>query len=146
MSHEFAQFRRQLEEEGWFEPAPLHVAYRVLEVVAMHLLGVYLFTTAAWPLGFLVLGIVEGRCGWLMHEGGHYSLTGVPKVDVRLQEFLYGVGCGMSGGWWRVQHNKHHATPQKLAHDADLYMLPLVSFNKAVNKALAHPPGGVQAR
>ena len=22
------------------------------------------------------LGLVSGRCGWLMHEGGHYSLTG----------------------------------------------------------------------
>ena len=33
---------------------------------------------------------------------------------------IYGVGCGMSAAWWRNQHNKHHATPQKLKHDVDL--------------------------
>ena len=35
----------------------------------------------------------------------------------------------MSGAWWRNQHNKHHATPQKLKHDVDLDTLPLVAFN-----------------
>lgn len=27
------------------------------------------------------LGLVSGRCGWLMHEGGHYSLTGSIMYD-----------------------------------------------------------------
>ena len=38
----------------------------------------------------------------------------------------------MSAGWWRIQHNKHHATPQKLKHDVDLDTLPLVAFNAKV--------------
>ena len=39
---------------------------------------------------------------------------------------------GMSAGWWRNQHNKHHATPQKMKHDVDLDTLPLVAFNAKV--------------
>ena len=122
---------------------------------------------------------MSGRCGWLMHEGGHYSLTGdtlilarkknkrnsvkdvqlarhrTPnlgvsgiwslspfissfsgniKIDRALQIVLYGVGCGMSGSWWRNQHNKHHAMPQKIGHDVDLNTLPLVAFTEKVNK------------
>lgn len=43
---------------------------------------------------------------------------------------MYGLGCGMSGAWWRNQHNKHHATPQKMKHDVDLDTLPLVAFHE----------------
>jgi fatty acid desaturase 2 (delta-6 desaturase) len=67
-----------------------------------------------------------------MHEGGHYSLTGNIKLDRHLQMFTYGVGCGMSGSFWRNQHNKHHATPQKVGHDVDLRTMPLVAFHKEV--------------
>lgn len=38
----------------------------------------------------------------------------------------------MSAAWWRVQHNKHHATPQKLDHDVDLNTLPLVAFHASI--------------
>ena len=40
----------------------------------------------------------------------------------------------MSGSWWRNQHNKHHAMPQKIGHDVDLNTLPLVAFTEKVSK------------
>jgi hypothetical protein len=27
-------------------------------------------------VGIVLAAIAQGRCGWLMHEGGHISLTG----------------------------------------------------------------------
>lgn len=71
----------------------------------------------------------QGRCGWLMHEGGHHSLTGSPNVDRLLQAMIYGIGCGMSSSWWSSQHNRHHAMPQRLKHDVDLETMPLIAFN-----------------
>ena len=56
-----------------------------------------------------------------------------------LQVIIYGVGCGMSGGWWRNQHNKHHSMPQKLGHDVDLNTLPLVAFSSKVVKRIGIP-------
>lgn len=129
---DFVVLRNELAAEGYFDPAPLHVAYRVAEIVAMHALGFWLVAQGWLWTGLSVLGLVQGRCGWLMHEGGHYSLTGYIGLDRHLQMMLYGLGCGMSGSWWRKQHNKHHATPQKLGADVDLDTLPLVAFNKAV--------------
>ncbi len=135
LSAAFAAFRRELEREGMFKTSPLHIAYRIGEILVMHLAGLYLlFYTNLWVFGLAILGIAEGRCGWLMHEGGHHSMTGHIPLDVKLQEVLYGFGCGMSGAWWRIQHNKHHAAPQKLQHDVDLDTLPLVAFNAVIAK------------
>lgn len=35
--------------------------------------------------GLTMLGLAQGRCGWLMHEGGHLSLTGNIPVDIAIQ-------------------------------------------------------------
>jgi len=129
----YAKLRAELEAEGRFDPNPSEILYRVGEVVAMHLVGAYLvMATSYFYCGVACLGIVSGRCGWLMHEAGHYSLTANIKLDRMLQEVIYGVGCGMSAAWWRNQHNKHHATPQKLKHDVDLDTLPLLAFHAKV--------------
>mmetsp|Transcript_15241 Transcript_15241/g.20122 ORF Transcript_15241/g.20122 Transcript_15241/m.20122 type:complete len:428 (+) Transcript_15241:38-1321(+) len=141
---DFNELRDQLEKEGFFKPSIPHVMMRLTEIVAMHALGFWMILAQGWVFaGLVVLGIVQGRCGWLMHEGGHYSLTGNITIDRALQVFLYGTGCGMSGAWWRNQHNKHHATPQKLGHDVDLDTLPLLMFNSEVQngkqKALVSP-------
>jgi len=136
---DFIKLRESLRAEGMFEPDPVYVTQRFAELVFMHILGLCLVyhcpsclpTTMA---GLVVLGMASGRCGWYMHEGGHYSLTGHIPTDRAIQCFTYGFGCGMSASFWRNQHNKHHATPQKLKHDVDLETLPMVAFNKRVIK------------
>jgi len=131
---DFRKLTQELRDEGLFNPSPIHIAYRLAEIVIMHALGVWLVQQGYYIFGILILGIVQGRCGWLEHEAGHYSLTGKIEVDKHLQNILYCVGCGMSSSWWRNQHNKHHAMPQKLEHDVDLNTLPLVAFNKEIGK------------
>lgn len=141
---DFDQLKLDLQKEGYYDPAPFHVLYRVIEIIAMHAIGFYFLfngqTKWEMAVAIVTLGVVSGRCGWLMHEGGHYSLTGYIPLDRTLQIVLYGVGCGMSGGWWRNQHNKHHSMPQKVDHDVDLNTLPLVAFSEKVVKKI----GGTQ--
>jgi hypothetical protein len=38
----------------------------------------------------------------------------------------------MSASWWRSQHNRRHAMPQRLKHDVDLETMPLIAFNSRV--------------
>mmetsp|Transcript_21082 Transcript_21082/g.25310 ORF Transcript_21082/g.25310 Transcript_21082/m.25310 type:complete len:454 (+) Transcript_21082:161-1522(+) len=150
LAKDYNEFRDSLEKEGFFEPNLPHVVWRLTEVVLMFGLAHWLIAQQSLvPLlaGIILHGVTQGRCGWLMHEGGHYSLTGVIKIDRTIQEVVYGVGCGMSGAWWRNQHNKHHATPQKLQHDVDLNTLPFVAFHKSVlpSGKKAPKPGSLQA-
>jgi len=143
LAKDFAQLQADLKADGFFKPHMGEVIYRLSEIIVMFAIGFSLFLgTNSWTLnllGLIVLGVVEGRCGWLMHEGGHGSLTGDIKMDRCLQIWLYGLGCGMPGGWWRSNHNKHHAAPQKLEHDGDLETLPLVAFHTAVTKGVRSP-------
>jgi acyl-CoA 6-desaturase (Delta-6 desaturase) len=144
---DFNKFTKELYDEGYFEPSFSHTCYRILEILLMHILGYYLATSSSSlipqsfsPLGssllsffgIVILGIASGRCGWLMHECGHYSLTGSIKLDKILQILIYGIGCGMSASWWRIQHNKHHSMPQKISYDVDLNTLPLVAFTSKI--------------
>jgi fatty acid desaturase 2 (delta-6 desaturase) len=39
---------------------------------------------------------------------------------------------GLSASWWRSQHNRHHAMPQRLQHDVDLETMPFIAFNRRV--------------
>jgi hypothetical protein len=66
----------KVEAEGFFKPSVSHTAFRVSEIVVMHAAGFWLLFNGHVAAGLIVLGIVSGRCGWLMHEGGHYSMTG----------------------------------------------------------------------
>jgi fatty acid desaturase len=138
LTEDFEEFRQQLKAEGFYDPDYYHIMYRIFEIAFMLFIGGYLcinywetsrFTVA---LGIIVLGIGQGRCGWLMHEGGHHSLTGNITMDIFLQKVFYCYGNAMSARWWRVNHNKHHSTPQKLGHDPDLRTLPMVAFCKEV--------------
>eukprot|EP01062_Namystynia_karyoxenos_P056376 TRINITY_DN47322_c0_g1_i1.p1 TRINITY_DN47322_c0_g1~~TRINITY_DN47322_c0_g1_i1.p1 ORF type:complete len:460 (+),score=173.94 TRINITY_DN47322_c0_g1_i1:108-1382(+) len=143
LSSSYQRLRRELVDAGYFRPSLVHIAYRLAEIVLLHALGLWLLmgfaSVAVRAAGLLLLGVVQGRCGWLMHEAGHYSFTKVAPLDRALQAVLYGAGCGMSAGWWRSQHNRHHATPQKLHHDVDLETLPLVSFNHGISKGVRSP-------
>lgn len=133
---DFHILKDELEAEGFFKPSYLHVFYRIAELLVMHAIGLHLVFNGWYYSGISILGVASGRCGWLMHEGGHYSLTNNISIDRGLQIIVYGIGCGMSGGWWRKQHNKHHAMPQKLGHDVDLNTLPLIAFTEKVAKRI----------
>jgi len=82
---DYEKLRLQLVKEGMFDPSIPHVVYRLTELALMHAAGIYLLMGASsWPaiaLGITLLGVAQGRCGWFMHEGGHYSLTGNITVD-----------------------------------------------------------------
>lgn len=73
---DFDEFTRQLEKEGYFKPSLPHVFYRTFEIIAIYGAGLYLLFNGQLTLGILLMALGQGRCGWYMHEGGHYSLTG----------------------------------------------------------------------
>ena len=125
---DFAVFRAQLEEEGFFEPSPAHTAYRLAELAAIFGAACVLLRAGHVLASVVLFALFNGRCGWVQHEGGHGSLTGNLWWDKRIQAMTIGFGLGSSGDMWNSMHNKHHATPQKAGHDMDLDTTPLVAF------------------
>jgi fatty acid desaturase 2 (delta-6 desaturase) len=94
LTRDFLQLHKELVEEGYFRPSYAHVLYRFVELALM--LALSLWTDSSFDsigaklLGAVIGGIFGGRCGWLMHEGGHHSLTGNSQVDRFLESFVMG--------------------------------------------------------
>lgn len=131
LTKDFERFTIYLKNNGFFDPVHSEIICRLLEIYMIVLFG-YILHNRFFLFSCLLIGIASGRCGWLMHEAGHYSFTGNIQIDKFLQIVIYGAGCGMSASWWRSQHNRHHATPQHENKDPDLATLPLVAFNKCI--------------
>lgn len=129
---DFDRWRLSLQDRGFFRPSKSHVVYRITELIG-------LFVFASWLMSFdslgyrilsvLVYGVFGGRCGWVQHEAGHRSFTGVIKWDTIIQKATIGFGLLTSGPMWNSMHNKHHACTQKLEHDMDLDTMPFVLFH-----------------
>jgi fatty acid desaturase len=129
MIRDYREMRDTLTNIGCFEPDPVHVCFRLLELAFFFGLGVWLapYNIYASMLAFVVF---KTRCGWVQHEGGHLSLTGNKAVDRAIQAVTMGLAGGLSGTLWNTMHHKHHAAPQKLKHDIDLDTTPAVAFFK----------------
>jgi fatty acid desaturase 2 (delta-6 desaturase) len=104
--------------------------WRIVECCLFWLIGAWLLSSNsifAKALGCACIGMAGGRAGWLQHEGGHHSLTGVPDWDRALDSVILGIfgglsgqsylsglslsGLGLSGQWYKTNHNIHHAFP-----------------------------------
>ena len=127
MTSDYRTMRQRLDESGCFEPDYIHVYFRLLEVAFFFGLGVFLvpYNIYASMLAFLAF---KTRCGWVQHEGGHLSLTGIKRMDRGIQLVTMGFGGGISSTLWNSMHHKHHAAPQKVKHDIDLDTTPFVAF------------------
>lgn len=129
MTRDFREMRTNLVNQGCFEPDYIHVYFRLLELAFYFSLGTWLasYNVYASVLSFIAF---KTRCGWVQHECGHLSFTGIRKIDRVLQTLTMGFGGGVSSSVWNSMHQKHHATPQKVKHDIDLDTTPLVAFFK----------------
>ncbi len=127
MTADFREMRNNLVSQGCFDPDYIHVYFRLLELAFYFSLGAWLapYNIYASILSFIAF---KTRCGWVQHECGHLSFTGVRSIDRAIQTFTMGFGGGVSSSVWNTMHQKHHATPQKIKHDIDLDTTPFVAF------------------
>jgi len=135
---EFDELRRQLVKEGMFDASPIHITYRLVEILLMTIAGYWLVGQGYYWTGMILLGITSGRCGWLQHEANHNSLTGNIKIDKIIGSFFFSVGEAGSATWWISSHNRHHASPQHLGYDSDLNTLPAMAFD-AITARMGKP-------
>ncbi len=83
----------ELEKEGLFEPSYIHNILRMAELLLMAAVGYYLLQWqhgVAKLTGIFLIGLMQGRLGWIQHEGGHHSLSGNPRFDRLIQLIVMG--------------------------------------------------------
>ena len=67
------------------------------------------------------LGVVITQFGFLGHDSAHRQIFRSPAWNEWTSRVLAGAFAGLSYGWWRSKHNRHHAAPNQEGRDPDIH-------------------------
>ncbi|QIG46145.1 acyl-CoA desaturase [Nocardioides anomalus] len=65
------------------------------------------------------LGVVLTQLGFLGHDAAHRQVFRSAEWNEWTARLL-SAGVGLSYGWWRGKHNRHHAGPNQVGRDPDI--------------------------
>jgi fatty acid desaturase len=83
--------------------------------------GFFLLGQSWWQLLLAAaLGVLSTQFGFLAHDGAHRQVFRSPVWNEWTSRVLAGVFAGLSYGWWRTKHNRHHAAPNHQDRDPDI--------------------------
>ncbi|MBA2698538.1 MAG: acyl-CoA desaturase [Nocardioidaceae bacterium] len=66
------------------------------------------------------LALVVTQFGFLGHDGGHRQIFASAAWNDWTARILAGAFAGLSYGWWKAKHNRHHAAPNQEGRDPDI--------------------------
>lgn len=93
LTEDFTKLYLELEREGLFKPSYIHNVLRMAELFIIAALGFVLLqfqNNGAKFIGIFLIGLMQGRSGWIQHESGHHSLSGNPKFDRFFHAIIFG--------------------------------------------------------
>lgn len=67
-----------------------------------------------------VLGVVIAQFGFLGHDSAHRQIFKSASWNDWTARIFAGVFAGLSYGWWKNKHNRHHAAPNQEGRDPDI--------------------------
>jgi fatty acid desaturase len=67
-----------------------------------------------------LLGVVVTQFGFLGHDAAHQQVFRSSRWNEWTARILAGAFAGLSYGWWRGKHNRHHAAPNREGTDPDI--------------------------
>ena len=68
----------------------------------------------------VVLGVVVTQFGFLGHDSAHRQMFNSAAWNEWTSRILAGVFAGLSYGWWKDKHNRHHVAPNQEGRDPDV--------------------------
>lgn len=93
LTEDFTKLYLELEKEGLFKPSYTHNIMRVAELFVIAAVGYMLLqreNVAAKITGIILIGLMQGRIGWIQHESGHVSVSGNAKFDRFFHAIIFG--------------------------------------------------------
>jgi fatty acid desaturase len=86
-------------------------------------IGGMVFLSESWWVLLLapVLGVVSTQLGFFGHDAIHRQITRRERPSRVLGLLVGNLLNGLSYGWWLDKHNAHHAHPNDLESDPDVY-------------------------
>ena len=128
---EFSELARDIQASGlmrrrygyyWTKMLAVPVAF------AVAITGFIMVGDTWWQLGVaVVFAVLFTQTAMLGHDAAHRQIFKSGKWNDWVSLIIADLFVGMSYGWWKHKHTRHHANPNKEGADPDLE-LPVVSF------------------
>ena len=108
-----------MRREPWFYAGLLGV---LLLTLAVAVVTMVLLRDSWWVLLVApVLGVLSTQVGFFGHDATHRQISHRERPSRLLGMFAGNLLNGLSYGWWLDKHNAHHAHPNDLDTDPDVY-------------------------
>lgn len=129
--------QEQLRAEGMFETDMRFYYGHFAWLASLFLVSLSLLAIAArvgeptwlYVASACVLGLFWQQLAFIGHDFGHNSVFhGVNNLDA-LGGAVVTCLFGVSGQWWRSNHNVHHVVTNSIEHDPDIQHLPVLAIS-----------------
>eukprot|EP01006_Ploeotia_vitrea_P034272 TRINITY_DN65733_c5_g2_i2.p1 TRINITY_DN65733_c5_g2~~TRINITY_DN65733_c5_g2_i2.p1 ORF type:complete len:486 (+),score=257.55 TRINITY_DN65733_c5_g2_i2:137-1594(+) len=145
LQKELQSIRRKLQEEGMYDTTVgFYVKHAIFEII-LWLASVYTLslanasyretsslnlTASAWyVLSAGLMGMFWQQNAFIGHDLGHNSVTHVRDKDW-IGSIIVTACFGVSGQWWKRNHNFHHLVTNSVDWDPDIQHLPVLAVTK----------------
>jgi fatty acid desaturase len=121
---DYAELSREVRRAGLLNVRP---AYYTVKIVLNLLL-----LTGGWVV-FAVLGrswwqmltaaflaVMFTQTAFIGHDAGHRQISASRRVNDLFGKLHGNLLVGLSYGWWKSKHNRHHAYPNQVGRDPDI--------------------------
>ncbi len=96
-----------------------HIVGAVVAIAGVLATMVWLGNSWFQLLVAALLGTLFTQCGFLGHDAAHRQVFQSAAWNEWTARLL-SMGVGLSYGWWRAKHNKHHSGPNQVGRDPDI--------------------------
>src|SRR5690606_7902574 len=100
-----------------------------LSIVATMVVFVLIGDTWWQLITAVVFGILFAQVAFLGHDAAHRQIFVSGRANDWASLIIGYLFIGMSYGWWRHKHTKHHANPNKIDVDPDV-ALPVIEVSE----------------
>jgi fatty acid desaturase len=121
----YAALAAEVRRLGLMERRPVFYAgllSGILVAGAAAVAGLVLLGDSWWVLLLApLLGVVSAQLGFFGHDAAHRQISRQERPSRWLALLTANLLNGLSYGWWLDKHNAHHAHPNDLESDPDVY-------------------------
>jgi acyl-lipid Delta6-acetylenase / acyl-lipid (9-3)-desaturase len=136
---ELFEIYSELEEKGLLETDYTYYVKKTLVQMALMAacIGFMVYANltdgATWKymMSAVMLGTFWQQLSFLGHDFGHNAVT----HDINLDwwgSILVTLTYGVSGQWWKLNHNTHHIVTNSVEHDPDIQHMPIMAVSENI--------------
>jgi fatty acid desaturase len=124
LGSDYAELSRAIKREGLLRRRPGYYTVKIAANLILLATGWLAFAALGrswWQLLVAVfLAVMFTQTGFIGHDAGHRQISGAKRTDGVIGRIHGNLLIGLSYGWWRAKHNRHHAHPNTEGRDPDI--------------------------